>query len=172
MFPPSGEYATLMTDPVCPVSGLPTAAPVCASQTRMVLSPDPETMFRPSGEYATLMTDKVCPINGSPMVAPVSASQIRIVLSREPETTLLPSGEYETLRTPLVCPFHIFVGAGQYFTRPLHTLRISGNNVRILFHILDSIGRNGRVEMYICAALVEIGVKNESTTRNASSIRS
>ena len=55
-FRPSGEYATLVTPLVCPVSGSPTGAPVCASQIRIVLSQEPETTFRPSGEYATLVT--------------------------------------------------------------------------------------------------------------------
>jgi hypothetical protein len=128
-------------------------------------------MFRPSGEYAILVTLPVCPVSGSPTAAPVSASQIRTVLSADPEATLRPSGEYARLQTALVCPCHTFEGAGQDVMRPLNTLMISGNEALLLFHKLDPVGVKGRTDMYMCAALVEIGVKKASTKRNASSIR-
>ncbi len=51
---PSGENATLVTEPSWPRSGSPTGWPVAASHNRSVLSPEPETMRWPSGENATL----------------------------------------------------------------------------------------------------------------------
>ena len=111
----------------------------------------------------------MCPFSGSPIVAPVSTSQIRIVPSPEPETTFRPSGEYTTLFTILVCPRHIPERAGHDFIRPLYTFSSSGNETLAFLHKSDSTGMDGRPERYMCAALVEIGVRKTSTKRNASS---
>ena len=53
---PSGLQATLLTKSECPVRGSPMACPLCASQSRRVLSSLPETMRVPSGLQATLKT--------------------------------------------------------------------------------------------------------------------
>ena len=66
--------------------------PVLASQTRAVLSSDPEMTFDPSGENATDVTISSCRKGGS-ILAPVLAPQTRMVLSYNPETILDPSGE-------------------------------------------------------------------------------
>ena len=58
---PSGENATDKTERVCPWKGFPTCPPVCASQSQIVLSEEPETMCLPSGENATDQTESVCP---------------------------------------------------------------------------------------------------------------
>ena len=91
---------------VGPRNGSPTGFLVSASQIRIVLSAEPETMRLPSGENATDMIQFVCPWNGSPTDSPVSASQIRIVSSYEPETTCLPSGENATDMIQFLCPLN------------------------------------------------------------------
>jgi hypothetical protein len=48
----SGEKATEVTEPEWP-SSVCSAAPVAASQSRTVLSQDPDTTYLPSGEKAT-----------------------------------------------------------------------------------------------------------------------
>ena len=58
---PSGLKATERTEFVCPCRGEPMGLPVAASQSRRVLSDEPETMRRPSGLKATEMTTLVCP---------------------------------------------------------------------------------------------------------------
>ncbi|KAG8766853.1 hypothetical protein FRC15_006049, partial [Serendipita sp. 397] len=80
----------------------PTAAPVSASQIRIVSSPELEMMRRLSGEYTALHIPPICPPNGPPTAAPVSASQIRIVSSFELEIMRRPSGEYATVLTWIV----------------------------------------------------------------------
>ncbi len=50
---PSGEIATLQTEPACPVK-VRIKEPLTASQILMVLSKLPETIFKPSGENDTL----------------------------------------------------------------------------------------------------------------------
>ena len=52
-----------------------------ASQSRRVLSAEPETMRRPSGLKATDDTCRVWPRSGVPMGLPLTASQSRRVLS-------------------------------------------------------------------------------------------
>src|SRR6266550_4745470 len=59
----SCENATEPTESVCPSSGLTTTSPVSASQTRIVLSDEPETMRLLSCENATELTPFVCPPN-------------------------------------------------------------------------------------------------------------
>jgi hypothetical protein len=53
---PSGENATDLTEPVCPVKGPVAVSPVMAFHTRIVRSSEPETMCWPSGENATEKT--------------------------------------------------------------------------------------------------------------------
>ena len=58
---PSGENATDQTELVCPCRGLPTGAPVCASQICSVLSVEPDTIYLPSGENTAEKVMPVCP---------------------------------------------------------------------------------------------------------------
>jgi len=73
------------------------STPVRASQTRMVLSPDPETILDPSGENATELMKLSWPRRGGSISMPVLASQTRMVLSSDPETILDPSTGIEML---------------------------------------------------------------------------
>ena len=57
---PPGEYDTLKTCPLCPLSVV-RCSPVIASQRRTVRSKLPLTSVLPSGEYATSQTKSVCP---------------------------------------------------------------------------------------------------------------
>src|SRR5882757_5959640 len=75
-----------------------------ASQRRMALSDEPDTIRDPSGENATELTPLECPSSGLPMGSPVSASQRRMVLSHEPDTIQDPSRENATDSTRLECP--------------------------------------------------------------------
>ena len=52
---PSGEKATDLTEPVCPVS-VRRQRPLCTCHTLSVLSEEPERMYLPSGEKATEFT--------------------------------------------------------------------------------------------------------------------
>src|SRR5271168_5220596 len=96
---PSGEKATDQTGPEWPLSGSPCGAPVAASQSRIVLSPEPDVTSLPSGEKATDLTESEWPSSGSPCGAPVAVSQSRTVPSPEPDATSLPSGEKATEET-------------------------------------------------------------------------
>ena len=78
--------------------------PVAASQSRRVLSLQPETMRRPSGLKATILTDFVWLLREGPMGLPVASSQSRRVLSTEPETMCRPSGLKATDLTDSVWP--------------------------------------------------------------------
>ncbi len=91
---PSAEKATEVTPSEWPTS-LCSAAPLAASQSRIVLSSNPDTTDLPSGEKATELTPSEWPssICSAP---PVAASQSRTVLSKDPDTTDLPSGEKAT----------------------------------------------------------------------------
>ncbi|KFY83035.1 hypothetical protein V500_10208 [Pseudogymnoascus sp. VKM F-4518 (FW-2643)] len=108
---PLGEKATELTEPKWPLS-VCSAAPVVASQSRTVLSsePDattlpsqsrtvlssePDATTLPSGEKATDVTDIEWPSSVC-SAAPVVASQSRTVLSPEPDATTLPSREKAT----------------------------------------------------------------------------
>ena len=53
---PSGEKATDLTQSEWPLSGSPCGAPVAASQSRTVLSSEPDATSLPSGEKATELT--------------------------------------------------------------------------------------------------------------------
>src|SRR5712671_3106069 len=97
------------------------ASPVSASQRRMVLSNEPDTIRDPSGENPTELTGLECPLSGLPMESPVSASQRRMVLSHEPDTIRDPLGENATELTMLECPWKIFWITGQIAVFPLFT---------------------------------------------------
>src|SRR5712675_456760 len=97
------------------------ASPVSASQRRMVLSDEPDTIRDPSGENPTELTSLECPSSGLPMGSPVSASQRRMVLSSEPDTIRDPSGENPTELTRLECPWKIFWITGQFAAFPIFT---------------------------------------------------
>src|SRR5438477_192168 len=97
-----GEKATDMTESEWPSSDC-SSAPVVASQSRTVLSLDPETTCVPSGEKATDLTESEWPSSDC-SGAPVAASQSRTVLSPDPETTCVPSGEKATDETQLEWP--------------------------------------------------------------------
>ncbi len=64
-----------------------------ASQTRMVLSPEPEMILDPSGEDATERIVPSWPRRGGSLSTPVLESQTRTVVSLDPEMILDPSGE-------------------------------------------------------------------------------
>ena len=67
--------------------------PVVASQTRIVLSEDPEVIFDPSGENATENITPSWPRRGGSISVPVLASKTRMVLSEDPKMIFDPSGE-------------------------------------------------------------------------------
>ena len=81
---------------VCPEKGPATVSPVMEFHTRIVSSPEPETMCRPSGENATELTGSVCPTKRPAAVSPVVAFHIRIVPSSEAEAMCWPSGDNAT----------------------------------------------------------------------------
>ena len=88
---PSGLNATLLIQPVCPVSVL-RSVPVLASHKRTMPSLPPLAIVVPLGLNATLLTELVCP----PISAnstPVCASYIQIP-TPPPTASRLPSGEY------------------------------------------------------------------------------
>ncbi|KAK4031260.1 hypothetical protein C8A01DRAFT_21496 [Parachaetomium inaequale] len=72
---------------------------VASSQTRTVISPEPDTRSRPSGEKATALTQLEWPLRTC-CSAPVAVYQTRTVLSEDPDTTSRPSGEKATALTP------------------------------------------------------------------------
>ena len=59
----SGENATALTPPECPLSGSPIATPVAVFQIRIVSSSDADTTKLPSGDIATAFTLSVWPVN-------------------------------------------------------------------------------------------------------------
>ena len=156
MFLPSGENATELTDQVCPWRGLPTWPPVCASQTRMVSSEEPDTMCLPSGENATELTDQVCPWRGLPTWPPVCASQTQMVSSEEPDTMCLPSGENATELTDFVCPWRICSFLGQSSCSPTATCAIPGKLLTRFLPITELNGKNGNPDKYKCGVLLSI----------------
>ena len=78
---PSGENAMENIMPLWPRRGGTISAPVLESQTRMVLSEEPETVFDPSGENATERILSSWPRMGASISMPVLASQTSMVLS-------------------------------------------------------------------------------------------
>lgn len=61
--PPSGEKATERTVLECFLSGPKAKFPVCASQTMIVASNEPETIYFLSGENMAQQTVSICPRN-------------------------------------------------------------------------------------------------------------
>jgi hypothetical protein len=144
---PLGENATALTQSVCASNGPETTSPVCASQTHIVLSLEPETMYFPSGENATEVTALVCPSNGSNTLSPVFASQTRIVLSYEPEMMCLPSGENAIDRTAPICPSSTFRITDQPIGLSVWNASVPVKNGRKCCAILDPAGANGKADM-------------------------
>lgn len=97
MLRPSGEKATLVTAPVCPVRTT-CSEPLLASHTRTVQSSELLAICRPFGENAVLLTHFLCPIKTHSSL-PLSTSHTRNVWSREALTIRCPSGETATLIT-------------------------------------------------------------------------
>src|SRR5260221_1608697 len=155
---------------MCPLIGPPTEAPVSASHTRMVPSEDPEIMCRPSGEYAMDITQLVCPSRGSPTAAPVSASHIRMVLSLDPETICRPFGEQLVQQTALLCPIHSSGGAGHDNNFPVCILMALVNPALRMADKCDCDGRKGRVEIYVCGGVIEMGGREVVMKRQTSCI--
>src|SRR6266702_1085965 len=96
---PSGENATDLTEDVCPGNGHASISPVVVFHTRIVPSPELETMRWPSGENATDQTEDVCPVNGPAVFSPVVAFHTVLVPLEEPETMRWPSDESAMERT-------------------------------------------------------------------------
>jgi hypothetical protein len=88
-------------------------APVTESQSRTVLSSEPDTTTLPSGEKVTDVTQSEWPLSVR-SGAPVTASQSRTVLSPEPDTITLPSGEKAIDVTQSEWPSSVCSAAFQY----------------------------------------------------------
>ena len=125
---PSGENATEVIKWSCPMKGPETTSPVCASQIRILESPQPATMCFPLGENATELTTFFPrpPLKGPEITStwPVSAPHTIILPSLEPDTIYLLSGENATERTMSVClvkgPETWYVSASQTLTIQSH----------------------------------------------------
>ena len=115
---PSGENATEKTEEVCSCRGLPTWAPVCASQTQIVSSKEPDTICLPSGENATDETECVCVKSGStPVGGPVKSGRKRTKdkgrgLDKELVQPELVTTWIQRLRTTSIDPLHRFRSRG------------------------------------------------------------
>jgi hypothetical protein len=57
-----------------------------------------------------------------------------------------------------VCPIHSNVGADHDDNLPLTTLMSLVNLVLKVFDKVERKGKKGRVERYVCGALIEMGV--------------
>ena len=106
---PSGDKATLSTEPVCPVRVF-LSWPDVISHSRMLLSHEADSteMFneaearvRPSGEKSTLLTTPVCPVRVV-LRCPDVISHTRTLPSEKAEARERPSGEKDksTLDSP------------------------------------------------------------------------
>jgi hypothetical protein len=71
-----------------------------------------------------------------------------------------------------VCPTHSNGGAGHDDNLPLTTLRAFVNLVLKVSDKVERKGKKGRVERYVCGALVEIGVRKAMMKRQISWILS
>ena len=58
----------------------------------------------------------------------------------------------------LTCPIHVNGGAGHDDDLPLTTLIPLVNLALKVFDKVERKGRKGRVERYVCGALIEMGV--------------
>ena len=83
---PARPTATALTQPSRPTSKAPMGAPVTASQTRTVSSPEPDTMMSrsPARPIATVSTESSWPASGAPMAAPQPRPGTRLDV---PQTT-------------------------------------------------------------------------------------
>jgi len=67
-----------------------------------------------------------------------------------------------------VCPTHDDGGAGHDDSLPLTTLMALVNLVLKVFDKVERKGKKGRVERYVCGALIEMGVRKAMTKRQTS----
>jgi len=71
-----------------------------------------------------------------------------------------------------VCPIHSNGGAGHDDNLPLTTLMALVNLVLKVSDKVERKGKKGRVERYVCGALVEMGVRKAMMKRQTSRILS
>jgi len=69
---------------------------------------------------------------------------------------------------PPVCPIHDNGGAGHDDNLPLITLMDLVNLVLKVFDKVERKGKKGRVERYVCGALIEMGVRKAMMKRQTS----
>jgi len=67
-----------------------------------------------------------------------------------------------------VCPIHDNGGAGHVDNLPLTTLMDLVNRVLKVFDKVECKGKKGRVERYVCGALIEMGVRKAMMKRQMS----
>jgi len=67
-----------------------------------------------------------------------------------------------------VCPIHSNGGAGHDDNVPLIILTALVNLVLKVFNKVERKGKKGRVERYVCGALVEMGVRKAMMNRQTS----
>jgi len=130
-------------------------APVAASQSRTVLSCDPDTTCLLSGEKATDETQSEWP-SSVWSGAPVAASQSRTVLSCDPDTTCLLSGEKATDETQSEWPSSVCRAAFQCASI-FGVLWIQGG-IHFLkcIRIILLFGAKTRAEQYNCSGVFSI----------------
>lgn len=97
-----GKKTTILTKPVWSLR-VCSSLPVAASQSRTVLSSEPNTSYSSSGEKVTDVTELVWS-SSVYSIAPVAVFQSRTVLFYEPDAICLSSGEKATEVTELVWP--------------------------------------------------------------------
>jgi len=68
----------------------------------------------------------------------------------------------------LVCPAHDTGGAGHDDNLPLTTSMALVNLVLKVFDKVERRGKKGRVEIYVCGALIEMGVRKAMMKRQTS----
>jgi len=73
---PSGEKATLLTEPSCPISTTGSAVGCASDHKRMVPSLLPEASVLPSDAKATLKIQSSCPLKPMPPVRPSNACKV------------------------------------------------------------------------------------------------
>ena len=70
--------------------------------------------------------------------------------------------------TTSLCPIHFDGGAGHDDNFPLTTLMPLVNLVLNVFDKVELEGKKGRVERYVCGALIEMGVRKAMMKRQMS----
>src|SRR5258708_37384622 len=73
-------------------------------------------------------------------------------------------------QTELMCPIHSRGGAGHDTNFPFRILMALVNAALKMTDKCDCDGRKGRVEIYVCGALIEMGVRKVMTNRQTSCI--